>query len=87
MLADPYLALQAYITGNALTILSDSHTIVQTIYDDDEQPLESIAFDEATGKIACCTSAQVRVYKPLGLQENALKVRIPPPAYRHAPSP
>lgn len=63
-----------YITGNAFTILSDPRTILQTIYDDDETPLEAIAFDESTGKIASCTSSQVRVYKPLGLQDNALKV-------------
>lgn len=67
-------AIQIYITGNAFTILTDARTIVQTIYDDDERPLEAVAFDESSGKIACCTSTQVRVYKPLGLQENALKV-------------
>ncbi|KAF4125954.1 RAVE protein 1 C terminal, partial [Geosmithia morbida] len=62
-----------YITGNALTILRDPRTIIQTIYDDDETSLEAVAFDESTGKIACCTSTQIRVYKPLGLQESTLK--------------
>ncbi|CAG9993289.1 unnamed protein product [Clonostachys byssicola] len=65
--------LNVYVTGNALTILDDIGAIVQTIYDDDEQPLDAVVFDELTGKIASCTSSVVRVYKPLGLQENALK--------------
>ncbi|KAI6780306.1 Regulator of V-ATPase in vacuolar membrane protein-like protein [Emericellopsis cladophorae] len=65
--------INVYITGNAITILSDPRTILQTIYDDDEQPLEAIALDESTGKIASCTSEQVRIYRPFGLRENALK--------------
>ncbi|KAI1095223.1 regulator of V-ATPase in vacuolar membrane protein [Rostrohypoxylon terebratum] len=54
-----------YITGNALAILSDPQTILQTIYDDDERPLEAVSFDESSGKIATCTDATVRVYRPL----------------------
>jgi hypothetical protein len=65
---------QVYAAGNAFTILSGAHSIYQTVYDDDETPLEAVAFDESTGKIATCTATQVRVYKPLGLQDNALKV-------------
>ncbi|CAM1509249.1 Fc.00g029880.m01.CDS01 [Cosmosporella sp. VM-42] len=65
--------INAYVTGNALAILDGSRGVIQTIYDDDEQPLEAISIDEATGKIATCTSTEVRVYKPLGLQEDALK--------------
>jgi hypothetical protein len=48
--------------------------VVQTIYDDEDAPLEAIAFDEYTGKIANCTSSQVRVYKPLGLGDQSHKV-------------
>ncbi|KAK4166197.1 regulator of V-ATPase in vacuolar membrane protein 1 [Cladorrhinum sp. PSN259] len=56
----------AYITGNAIAILGDSDVLLQTVYDDDETPLESIAFDEAEGKIAVCTTkGVVRIYKPL----------------------
>ncbi|KAM0391607.1 hypothetical protein ACHAQC_006401 [Fusarium culmorum] len=44
-----------------------------TVYDEGEQTLEAIAFDEATGKIATCTLTQVRVYKPLGSREDTLK--------------
>ncbi|KAF5002283.1 hypothetical protein FGRMN_500 [Fusarium graminum] len=44
-----------------------------TVYDESEQPLEAIAFDEATGKIATCTLTQVRVYKAFGLREDTLK--------------
>lgn len=54
-----------YITGNALAILSDPQTILQTIYDDDERALEAVSFDESSGKIAACTDATIRIYRPL----------------------
>ncbi|KAI0837280.1 regulator of V-ATPase in vacuolar membrane protein [Hypoxylon sp. FL0890] len=54
-----------YITGNALAILSDPETILQTIYDDDERRLEAVSFDESSGKIAASTDATVRIYRPL----------------------
>ncbi|OTA97223.1 hypothetical protein M434DRAFT_392178 [Hypoxylon sp. CO27-5] len=54
-----------YITGNALAILSDPETILQTIYDDDERKLEAVSFDESSGKIAASTDATVRIYRPL----------------------
>ncbi|KAL7624730.1 regulator of (H+)-ATPase in vacuolar membrane [Parahypoxylon ruwenzoriense] len=54
-----------YITGDALTILSGPNTILQTIYDNDERKLEAVAFDEFSGKIAACTAATVRIYRPL----------------------
>ncbi|KAJ9149269.1 Regulator of V-ATPase in vacuolar membrane protein 1 [Pleurostoma richardsiae] len=63
----------AYITGSAIAILSDHDTLLQTIYDDDEQRLEAIAFDEASGKIAVCTDRIVRIYKPFGQEEDALR--------------
>ena len=66
--------MQVYITGSAFTILEGCHGILQTVYDEGEQTLEAIAFDEATGKIATCTLTQVRVYKPLGSREDTLKV-------------
>jgi hypothetical protein len=70
--------VQAYITGNAFTILDGLQTIIQTIYDENDEPLQAIAIDELTGKIATSTATQVRVYKPLGgLQEDALKVTLP----------
>ncbi|KAI0025835.1 regulator of V-ATPase in vacuolar membrane protein [Xylariomycetidae sp. FL0641] len=62
-----------YISGNALAILSDPQTILQTIYDDDERKLEAVAFDESSGKIAACTDATVRVYRPLDDTEDSLK--------------
>ncbi|KAM0245861.1 hypothetical protein ACHAQJ_010433 [Trichoderma viride] len=68
------LHLNAYITGNAFTILDGLQTIIQTIYDENDEPLQAIAIDELTGKIATSTATQVRIYKPLGgLQEDALK--------------
>ncbi|KAM7206227.1 RAVE protein 1 C terminal domain containing protein [Rhypophila sp. PSN 637] len=63
----------AYISGSAISILGDPDTLIQTIYDDDEDPLQSIALDEATGKIAVCTRRNVRIYKPFGWEEDALK--------------
>jgi hypothetical protein len=54
-------------------ILNGNDTIHQTIYDDDDTHLEAIAFDEASGKIATCCNSEIRVYKPYGLDEGALK--------------
>lgn len=67
-------SLQAYITGNAFVILIGHDTILQTIYDDDDSQLESIAIDEGSGKIATCSGSNIRVYKPYGQEEDALKV-------------
>lgn len=58
-----------------MVILRSYDTIIQTIYDDDDSPLDAIAFDEAYGKIASCTGHVVRIYKPYGQNEQALKVR------------
>ncbi len=66
-----------YITGNALAILSDPDTILQTIYDDDERKLEAVAFDESSGKIAASTGATVRVYRPMEVVDDVLKVGLP----------
>ncbi len=65
---------QVYITGNALAILGDHETLIQTIYDDDETPLEAVAFDETTGCIAACTDCIVRVYQPLSVLDGVLQV-------------
>ncbi|GKT86815.1 WD repeat-containing protein [Colletotrichum tofieldiae] len=62
-----------YISGSAFAILGDSDAIVQTIYDDDPSHLQAVAFDESSGKIATCTDSVVRVYKPFGQSEDALK--------------
>lgn len=62
-----------YITGNAFVILTGPDIILQTIYDDDETQLEAIAIDEGTGKIATCAGSSIRVYKPYGQGEDALK--------------
>ncbi|KAK7416511.1 regulator of (H+)-ATPase in vacuolar membrane [Neonectria magnoliae] len=72
-LAKGAIVSQTYITGSAFAILEGSRGVIQTIYDDDPQPLDAIAFDEASGKIATCTSTQVRVYRPFGSREDALK--------------
>lgn len=62
-----------YISGNAIAILSDHQSLLQTIYDDDDQPLESVALDEVTGKIAVCTHTTVRIYKPFVHGDGDLK--------------
>jgi hypothetical protein len=66
--------LQAYITGNAFVILGSPDTILQTVYDDDDTPLDAIAVDEVSGKIASCAGHVVRVYRPYGQAEDSLKV-------------
>ncbi|KAI8281250.1 Regulator of V-ATPase in vacuolar membrane protein 1 [Colletotrichum sp. SAR11_240] len=62
-----------YVTGSAFTILCDPGTIVQTVYDEDPAHLQAVAFDEWSGKIATCTDSVIRVYKPFGQSEDALK--------------
>ncbi|KJZ72049.1 hypothetical protein HIM_08610 [Hirsutella minnesotensis 3608] len=62
----------AYISGSAFAILQ-SQTIVQTIYDDTEDQLQAIAFDEVSGKIATCTLKEARVYKPLRYDDGSVK--------------
>ncbi|KAI1148257.1 WD repeat domain-containing protein [Nemania diffusa] len=62
-----------YVTGNALSILSNPGTILHTIYDDDSRSLEAVAFDESSGKIAACTDGTVRIYRPLGHDHDSLK--------------
>ncbi|OIW25879.1 hypothetical protein CONLIGDRAFT_602546 [Coniochaeta ligniaria NRRL 30616] len=65
--------ITTYITGNGFAILAGPEKLLQTVYDDNEQPLEAIVFDEASGKIAACTSSSVRIYSPFGLEDDALK--------------
>lgn len=67
-----------YATGNALAILSDPNTLLQTIYDDHDddededgeengrrKKLDAVAFDEASGKIAAAAGKDVRIYQPI----------------------
>ncbi|KAF4507033.1 hypothetical protein G6O67_005710 [Ophiocordyceps sinensis] len=63
----------AYISGSAFTIIQGLQTIIQTVYDDAAYQLEAIVLDEASGKIATCTDAEVRVYQPVGHDEGFLK--------------
>lgn len=55
-------------------ILGGPHSLIQTIYDDQFLSLDAVAIDEATGKIAVCSSKYVHIYKPYGKSEGALKV-------------
>ncbi|CAN8103308.1 unnamed protein product [Discula destructiva] len=63
----------AYISGNAIAILSDHDTLLQTIYDEDDQALEAIALNEVSGKIAVCTHNTVRIYRPVVHGDGDLK--------------
>ncbi|KAL2015741.1 hypothetical protein VTK56DRAFT_4888 [Thermocarpiscus australiensis] len=65
--------ITAYITGSALAILGEPDTLLQTVYDDDDEPLQAVALDEASGKIAVATRRVVRVYRPFGREEDALQ--------------
>ena len=57
-------------------ILGGPHNLIQTIYDDQLMSLEAVVIDEATGKIAVCSSKNVHIYKPYGKKEGALKVEL-----------
>lgn len=67
---------QAYISGHALVILGGPQTLLQTIYVDDTDKLEAVAFEEASGRIAVCGGPDVFVYHPYGLPGETLKVRM-----------
>ena len=55
--------------------MGDTQNILQTIYIDDAEPLEAVALEEASGRIAVCDSKNVYVYRPLGKDEDVLRVR------------
>lgn len=56
--------------------MDDPQKVVQTIYDDNDDELEAIAFDDASGKIAVCTTDSIRVYRPSARPEDPFKVRM-----------
>ncbi|KAI9809213.1 MAG: hypothetical protein M1825_002504 [Sarcosagium campestre] len=65
--------LIAYISGNALVILSGPDSLLQTIYRDEPDQLQSVALDEASGKLATCSKSILCTYRPYGEDECALK--------------
>lgn len=65
---------QAYVTGNAFVVLRSHDAILQTVYDGNETPLDAIAIDEVSGKIAICAGHVIRLYKPYGQVEDLLQV-------------
>ncbi|KAJ5738784.1 hypothetical protein N7493_001939 [Penicillium malachiteum] len=67
------LRVIAYISGHALVILGGPQTPLQTIYVDDTDKLEAVAFDEASGKIAVCGGADVFIYQPWGIKGETPK--------------
>ena len=70
--------IQAYISGKALNILTGPYTLVQTIYQDECNVFESVAFSDSTGKLATCDTKSAYIYRPYGREEGALKVACAP---------
>lgn len=68
---------QAYISGDALVILSGPNRVLQTIYIEEDKELQAITFDEASGKIAVSAGGNVYIYRPYGQDEGAIKVQYP----------
>lgn len=64
-----------YITGRALVILGGPRKLLQTIYIDEVEALDTVAVDEATGQIAVSSESSIYVYQPFNLA-NSLKVRL-----------
>ncbi|EPS40624.1 hypothetical protein H072_5490 [Dactylellina haptotyla CBS 200.50] len=52
----------AYASGKALVISSNTKDLIQTIYHD--EPLQVVAFDEGTGKVAAALSSSIHIYSP-----------------------
>jgi hypothetical protein len=71
------VSFQAYISGNALILLTGAQKLLQTIYIDDADELEAVAIEESCGKIATCSRSKAWVYKPSGRKEGVLRVRFP----------
>lgn len=63
----------AYISGNALVVLDRPNHVLQTIYIDEETELGAVALDEATGKLAACSTNNIYIYRPYGQDEGAIK--------------
>ncbi|KAI9784405.1 MAG: regulator of (H+)-ATPase in vacuolar membrane [Peltula sp. TS41687] len=63
----------AYISGQALTILCGPDIICQTIYHDGSEPLQAVAFDETSGKVATCSERGIYIYKPNGQARDGFK--------------
>lgn len=61
------------MTGNAAILLGGPQNILQTIYVDDIDFLESVAIEETSGRVAVSGGRHVFVYKPLGRDEGALR--------------
>ena len=66
--------LKAYITGNALTILGEPNTLIQTIYHDQQSILDGITICEDTANIAVTEGEKVQVYRAFGAGDGSLKV-------------
>ncbi|KAK5159719.1 hypothetical protein LTR04_004793 [Oleoguttula sp. CCFEE 6159] len=66
----------AYISGNALVILDGPKSILQTTYHDDTLSLEAVLLEEATGKIATCSTSAIYVYSPYRRDDFALKANF-----------
>lgn len=69
---------QVYISGNAVVILDGPQNLLQTIYLDNEDDLQAVAFDEDSGKIAAASRTEVHIYRPGGKAEGVLRVRDRP---------
>lgn len=67
---------QAYISGSSLILLRGPNDLIQSISHGDSDHLEAVSISEASGKIAACTNSTIFIYKPYGLEEGDLKVRL-----------
>lgn len=54
----------AYVSGTALVILNGSDSLLQTIYNDESASdgLQTVAYDERTGKIAAASTYNIYIY-------------------------
>ncbi|KAI5290632.1 regulator of (H+)-ATPase in vacuolar membrane [Ascosphaera aggregata] len=67
------LRIVVYITGRALVILASPRRLLQTIYVDEVDALDTVALDEYTGQIAVTSESCIFVYQPFNIG-NSLKV-------------
>ncbi|KAI9716290.1 MAG: regulator of (H+)-ATPase in vacuolar membrane [Chrysothrix sp. TS-e1954] len=65
--------LLAYVSSNALVILTGPNALVQSISHDNDRELTAVAIDAVSGKIAVSSREEAHIYRPIGHEVGTLK--------------
>ena len=67
------LRIVAYVSGNAVILLDGPQSLLQTIYVDDVDSLQSVVVEESSGKVAVSGRGRLLIYIPVGRDEGTLR--------------